>query len=219
MKRRQALEELDHDVADDGIADDDVGEVVDEVLALDVADEVQAGRDRAARCAGRSGLALATLLADRQQGDSGPSTPRTRSAKMAPMCGVLVEVLTARVGVGADVEEDEGPRLRDHLDRQCGPVDARQAAQPQDRGGHAGTRVTGGHDSVGLAAPDEIGSDEDRGVLLLAQGEGRVLVHLDDLARRGRSSTFGLGNAEPAIFTIVARSPTRITSSPGCSAA
>ncbi len=74
-----------------------------------------------------------------------------------------------------------GPDFGDHLDRQCGPVDARQAAQPQDRGGHAGARVTGGHDGVGLAAPDEVGGDEDRGVLLLAQGEGRMLVHLDDL--------------------------------------
>ena len=45
----------------------------------------------------------------------------------------------------------------------------------------AGPGMTGGHDGVGLAAPDEIGGDEDRGVLLLAQGEGRMLVHLDDL--------------------------------------
>ena len=41
MKAGQALEELDHDVAQDRVADDDVGELRGQVLALDVADEVE----------------------------------------------------------------------------------------------------------------------------------------------------------------------------------
>jgi len=41
-----------------------------------------------------------------------------------------------------------------------------------------------GHDRVGLAPPDEVHGDQDRAVLLLAQREGRVLVHADDLGRR-----------------------------------
>jgi hypothetical protein len=44
--------------------------------------------------------------------------------------------------------------------------------------------VTRGHDRVRPAVPDEVAADDDRRVLLLAQGERRVLVHLDDLARR-----------------------------------
>ena len=57
-----------------------------------------------------------------------------------------------------------------------------QAAEAQDRGGHPGAGVAGGHDRVGLAALDQVDRDEDRRVLLLAQGERRVLVHADDLA-------------------------------------
>jgi hypothetical protein len=44
--------------------------------------------------------------------------------------------------------------------------------------------VAGGHDGIGLAVLDEVHRDEDRRVLLLAQGEGRVFVHADDLTGR-----------------------------------
>ena len=96
---------------------------------------------------------------------------------------VLDEVLGRRVRVGADVEQDERAVVRDHLDGEGRSVDARQAAEAQDRGGHAGAGVTRGDDRVRLAAPDEVHGDQDRGVLLLAQGEGRMLVHADDLGR------------------------------------
>jgi hypothetical protein len=39
------------------------------------------------------------------------------------------------------------------------------------------------HDRVGLAPLDQVHRDDDRGILLLAQGHRGVLVHADDLGR------------------------------------
>ena len=179
---RQALEELDHDVAEDRVADDDVGHVGGQVLALDVALEAQVGRVEQLGGALDPGVALALLLADRQQRDA-----RLRDAQHAlgedrAHPRVLDEVLGGRVGVGADVEEDHRPVRGDHLDGEGRAIDAGQPAEAQDRGGHPGAGVTGGHDRVGLAALDEVDGDEDRRVLLLAQGQRGMLVHPDDLA-------------------------------------
>jgi hypothetical protein len=41
--------------------------------------------------------------------------------------------------------------------------------------------MTGRHDGIRLTVPNQVHRDQDRGVLLLAQGERRVLVHRDDL--------------------------------------
>ena len=95
---------------------------------------------------------------------------------------VLDEVLGSRVGVGADVEEDHRALRGDHLDRERRAIDAGQPAEPQDRGGHPGAGVTRGHDRVRLAVLDQVDRDEDRRVLLLAEGQRRMLVHPDDLA-------------------------------------
>ncbi len=58
------------------------------------------------------GVALAPLLADRQEGDPGPFDAEDPLGEEGAHLGVLVEVLAARIGVGADVEEDERPGLR-----------------------------------------------------------------------------------------------------------
>ena len=54
---------------------------------------------------------------------------------------VLGEVEAGRVGGGADVEEHERALVGRHLDRQRGPVDARQALEVEDRRRDAGARV------------------------------------------------------------------------------
>ena len=164
-----------------------------EVLALDVADEAQVRRVEQLGGALDAGVALALLLADRQQRDARPRDAQHPLGEDRAHPRVLGEVLGGRVGVGADVEQDHRPGVRDHLDGEGRPVDAGQAPEAQDRGGHAGPGVAGGHDRVGLAAPDEVGGDQDRGVLLLAQRQRRVLVHADDLASRGRSRRWRAG--------------------------
>ena len=115
-------------------------------------------------------VALALLLADRQQGHAGRRNAQDAFAEDRAHPGVLGQVLRARIGVCADVEEHERAAVRHELDRQGRPIDAGQPPQAEDRRGHPRARVTGGHDRVCLAALDEIGRDEDRGVLLARVG-------------------------------------------------
>ena len=114
----------------------------------------------------------------------GCATPTTRSAKIAPIRAYCDEVLGRRVGVGADVEEHERPARADHLHGQGRAIDAGEPPDSEDGGGHRRAGVARGHHGVRASVPDEVTRDGDRRVLLLAQGEGGMLVHLDDLARR-----------------------------------
>ena len=105
----QALEELDHDVAEDRVADHDVGQMVGQVLALDVAGEVEVRQVEQLGRALDPGVALALLLADGQQRHA-----RTRHAQDAlgedrAHLRVLDQVLRGRVRVRPDVEEDDRP--------------------------------------------------------------------------------------------------------------
>ena len=187
----------------------------DQVLALDVADEVEVGLVE--ELGGRAGSGHRPCPSPRRSRAARPAgrlTPRTRSAKMRAHLRVLGEVLAGGVGVGPDVEQDERAAGGDHLDRERRSIDAGQPAQAEDRRGHPGARVAGRHDRVGLAPPDEVHGDQDRGVLLLAQREGRMLVHPDDLRgvdhRDVRRVEPVAGDGRDPIA-----SPTRMTSSSG----
>ena len=175
---RQALEELDGHVADRGIADDHIGQVRDEILALDVADETQvAGRDE-----GRGVLdpllPLAALLADGQQRDGGLMDAEYLFAEDGAHARVLRQVVSARIGRGPDVEEHEWSLVGDHLHGQRRPIDARQASQAKDGGRHARPRMAGRHDRIGAAFPDEAHADVDARVSLAPHGRRGMLLHL-----------------------------------------
>ena len=159
----------------------DVRDLGRQVLALDVADEVEVGPVEELRGPLDPGVALALLLADREQRDPRPVHAQHPLREDRAHPRVLGEVLRGRVRVRADVQQDERAAGADHLDGERRAVDAADAAQSQDGGGHPGAGVTRGDDGVGVAPPDEVHGDEDRGVLLLAQGHRGMLVHLDDL--------------------------------------
>ena len=91
----------------DRVADDDVGRMVGQVLALDVADEAQvAGGQQRGRLLDAL-LALAALLADRQQRDGRVAHAEHALGEDRAHVRVLVEVRAGRVGRGADVEQDD----------------------------------------------------------------------------------------------------------------
>jgi hypothetical protein len=115
-------------------------------------------------------------------GHAGPVEPERAFREEGAHPGVLGKVLGRGVGVGPDVQEDERSRVGDHLDREGGAIHAARPAEAQDRGGHPRAGVTGGDHGVGPAALHQVAGDEDRGILLLAERERRMLVHLDDLA-------------------------------------
>ena len=127
---RQALEELDDDVAQDRVADDDVGEVVDDVLALDVADEVEV---RLVEQLGRlldPGVALALLLADREQRDARVRRRRARGRRRSTP--------SARTG--------RGSRRSNRGSRRCRGARAAPRRSTSGRRGQAGR-----HRAVGRA--------------------------------------------------------------------
>ena len=142
----------------------------------------EAGRVEQLRRALDPGITLALLLADRQERHAWPGDAQDALGEDRAHLGVLDEVLRGRIGVRADVEQDHRTAGGDHLHGERRAIDTGQPAQSQDGGGHPGARVAGGHDRVRLTTLDEVDPDDDRRVLLLAQGEGRVLVHADDLA-------------------------------------
>ena len=57
--------------------------------------------------------------------------------------------------------------------------------------------MTGGHDGVGLTATNQVHGHQDRRILLLAQGERRVLVHGDDLRGMNDRHVGRHGSAAP----------------------
>ena len=194
MKRRQALEELDDDVAEDRVADDDVGHGAWSGPCPRRCRRSAGRTRRAARS--RAGSGRRPCPSPRRSTAArraGSATPRTRSAKIAPIRAYWARFSAVESGLAPMSSRTIGPRVGDHLDGEGRPVDAGQAAEAEDGGGHAGAGVAGGHDRVGLAALDEVHRDEDRGVLLLAERQRGVLVHADDLRSRGRSRRWRAG--------------------------
>ena len=138
----------------DGVGDDDVGQVLRQVLALDVALEPEPGLHRAARSPAGSGhRPCPSPRRSRAAPRAGSRTPRTRSAKIAPIWAYWARFSAVESGLAPMSSRTKRSGVGDHLDRQRRPIDAGQAAQPEDRRGHAGAGVPGGDDGVGLAAP------------------------------------------------------------------
>ena len=174
---RQALEELDRDIADRRVADDDIGRMVRQILALGVADEAQrTGLDELGRLL-HARLALAAFLADRQQGHGRIGDSEDLLGKDRAHVRVLIEVQPARVRRGADVEQHHGPLVGDHLDGQSRTVDALEAAQEKDGRCDAGTGVAGRDHGIGLAFLDKAHAHVDGRVAFAAHGGSGVLVH------------------------------------------
>src|SRR5664280_3341131 len=111
----QPLGDLEHDVAHETVADHHVHAAVVDVAPLDVADEVQPGIGEQAVRLDRHAVALALLLADREQADARVRHPQHRLRVEVAHDGELLQVLRFAVDVRADVE-DQG------LAGESGPV-------------------------------------------------------------------------------------------------
>jgi hypothetical protein len=187
-----ALEELDDNVADEAIADDDVGPVSDHVVRLDVADEMQVrGGQLGVRLAGLL-VPLVDLLADVQQADPRVLHAEDVLGKDRAHGRELDEVVGLGVHVGADVEQHDRAGGGDHVGRERRTVDPADAPKAEDRGGHRGAGRAGADHRIGVAVADQIRGDDDRGAALRAQRGGRMLPHLDHLGRVDEAQVGGL---------------------------
>ena len=144
----------------------------------------------------------------------GVATPSTCSLKIAPIRAYWARFSGLESGLAPMSRRTSVPPSATSWTARAGRSTPGSRPSLQDRGGHARAGVAGRDDRVGLAALHQLGRDEDRAVLLLAQGEGGlVLVHVRRPRRRGRSRRSE--GSSPARPRIVASSPTRITRSCG----
>jgi hypothetical protein len=102
----------------------------------------------------------------------------------------LNEMLRPRVRVRARVDQDcrSAPRGDHHSDRR--PLDPRQAADVQQRGGEHGAGVSGRDGGVRVSVGHGANGPYEGGVGLRSHRLGRLLVHLD---RRCRDYVFEPG--------------------------
>ena len=111
----------------------------------------------------------------------GRGTPITRSAKIAPIRANWARFSAVESGLAPMSSRTIGPESVIIWTASAGRSTPGEPPEAQHRGGHPGAGVPGGDDGVGLAALDQVDRHEDRGILLLAQGQRGMLVHADDL--------------------------------------
>ena len=186
---RQPFAGLEGDVADEAIAHHDVGRALEDVVALDVADEVEVARGsgRAQQLAGALDLvaALDRLFADVEQAHRRALFALQHRHQRRPHDGELQQVLCRAVDVGTQVEHGGGAALGiGHLRGDGGALDAVQRLEQVARNRHQRTRVARGDRRLRRAVLHLLDGHAHGRVLLAAQGDLNRVVHGDDFGGR-----------------------------------
>src|SRR3984893_10145782 len=176
---------LDQNVAAEAIRDHDIGLAFEDVLALDVADEIDPF-ERAEQWFARLHqlVALAGLLTVAEQRHPWRLETHQLLGVDAPHQRVLDEVLWLGIGVGTDVQQKAVlPRRRrnDGADRRA--IDAGNAVKPKECGGHHRAAVPCADEAAGPSVLDHLDAADDGGCFLAAHRLRRMLVHGDHLGR------------------------------------
>jgi hypothetical protein len=183
---RDPFEELGHDVAEQPLADDDVGLAARELVTFDVADEVHAREPHQTLVSGGENLASPRRLRTHVQ----QSDPRGRGLRDPLRIGrahhgELDEIFGLAADGRADVEKQRQRVLPRRLRAAGEDGGERRAADPRQRpeafrtGEHAGRGVARADHRVRPAGGDERGADQERAVLLLPERLARLLRHPD----------------------------------------
>ena len=164
------------------------------------------------------GVALALLLADRQQRDARPVHAQHALGEDRAHARELGEVLGGRVGVGADVEQHERPPGRRSSGRR-GPGARCRAACPGSACRRPCPRPCDPAVTTASASPllHQLRGDDDRAVASCARGRAPGARPSRSARARGRSARWP--GSVPARDRTTASSPTRITVSSGCARA
>ena len=97
--------------------------------------------------------------------------------------GKLLEMLSAAINIGADIEHDGFTRQCRQTGGDGRPLDAFRQTQHKEGRHHAGTRIPGADNRLGLITFDQLGRNPDRGVALLACDGRWRLMHFHNLGR------------------------------------
>ena len=160
----QPFADLQRHVPGESIADDDVRHAAVDIAGLDVPDEAERRcLEQAVRFA-RQLVALAFLLADREQPHARRRQAEADARVDAAHDGELQQVLGPALDAGADVEQDGGmPACRDG-DCERRPIDARQHPEGAVCRDNRRAGVTRAEERGRLPAGDQPGCDGDRRV-------------------------------------------------------
>ena len=201
---REPFRGLQGHVADEAVAHDDVRRALEDVVAFDVAVEVQLAAAQQFGGLLDDVVALDHFLADVQQADRGPLLLLDRLDERGAEDGELEQVIGTAVDVGAEVEHrrEPAPLVRDHAG-DGRPVDAVERLQDETRDRHQGAGVARADADIRAALLHEVDRHAHRRIALGAQRDGDRVVHLDDLvgvndldgrrdARRQRGLDLGL---------------------------
>src|ERR1700694_3382900 len=179
------LSGLDQDVAAEAVGDHDIGLASEDVLAFDVADEIDAFERAEQRFARLDQLvALAGLLAIAEQRHPWRFETHQLLGVDTPHQRVLDEVLRLCIGVGTDVQQIAVlPRRRrdDRADRP--PIDAGHPVKPEKRRAHHRTAVPCADEAADPSVLDHRAGPDNRRVLLSSDRLRRMLIHRDHLGR------------------------------------
>ena len=177
----QPFADLQRHVPGESIADDDVRLAAVDVARLHVPDEAERRcLEQAVRFA-RQLVALAFLLADREQPHARRRQAEADAGVDAAHDGELQQVLGPALDAGAHVEQDGGmPACRDG-DCERRPIDARQHPEGAVCRDNRRAGVTRAEERSRLPAGDQPGCDGDRRVRLAAQRRRRRIGHRDRL--------------------------------------
>src|SRR6202140_596757 len=206
---------LDQDVAAEAVRDDDIGLAFEDVLAFDVADEIDPF-ELAEQWFGRLHqlVALAGLLAVAEQRHPRRLDTHQPVGVDAPHQRVLGEMLGLGVGVGANVQQKAVLSRRgrnDGADR--GAIDAGNPVKSKERGGHHRAAVPCADEAAGPSVLDHRAGPDNRRVLLSSDCLRRMLVHADHLGRILDLRPLPGADAARAASTF-SLTPTKITSTP-----
>ena len=183
----RALDGLEHDVSGESVGDRDITAAEHDVIALDVADEVDASlvsrllEHRIGLLAQRVTLGVLRAVVD--QADARICHTDNLLHVEASHKRKLKQILRRALDVGARVDEQDLAGLGREQGRQCGSADAADALDNQRRARQLCTGVSSGYQCVALAVRKHAECDRHGGILLAAQDTGRIVVHIDDLLR------------------------------------
>ena len=177
-----ALGELEDDVSGKAVADDDVHVAVRHVPRLDVAHEADA-RGGLEELVGllEHGRALALLRTVVGQRHAGGGAALYLVHIAAAHDGEGSQHLGAALHIRAAVQQQVGLILGRHHGGQRRALDAPQGADDKARTHMERAGAAGRDECVAPALLQQVQAHDDGGVLLGADGPGRLVAHLDDL--------------------------------------
>ena len=157
--------------------------MLEDVLALDVADEVHArlAQERAGLAHQR--VALRVLLAVGEQPDARPRSTEDALDVGRAHDRELDELLGSAIDVRADVAEQAVAVQSRERRRDRRPLDAADAPEPEQGRDHHRARVAGRDEAARAAGADLGDPDDERRLRLGPDGLGRLIRHLDHVRR------------------------------------